>query len=265
MEYKIDDVAKLFETSNFAIYSYITRYPELRKSLQAKNGVLTINEVGVDLLHTYIKEEKNPHDLGRTNQPSADELYGEDHPDVTIRPRQTQPADPSDPASEPGNSEPLEAPPNKEASSTRIPFQETPFTETPRPASVPKKGPSQSPGKGPDRDGPDNKEIRPEYKGQGRGEARREAGEERQETDQTGYYQNLTDFQDRTPQKPIPEMNPGQATYREMKEALLNLRDQLDRKDRQIEDLSRMLENQQMILKQEQLNVKAMKDYLLDH
>lgn len=199
MEYKIDDVAKLFETTNFAIYSYITRYPELRNSLQAKNGVLTINEVGVDLLHTYIKEEATKPSELRDNQPSAEELYGESHPDVMVKPKDPEETKSEVPTSFRKPADEMVEPPEKETKPTR---------------------------------------------------------------ESTSPYQSFSDFKDRAPSQPIRELGEGESTYSEMKEAILYLRDQLDRKDRQIDDLSRMLENHQMLLKQEQLNFKSLEAFL---
>ncbi len=213
VEYKIDDVAKLFQTTNFAIYSYITKYPELRQTLKAKSGVLTINERGVDLLSQYIKNE------GKTktkisNQPVADDLYGEAHPDVTV-----------------------------------------------------KQKPKQKSGQDDQKDAvlPKEKEQQPVFEPEVREDAK--ANEtlpppvETKDTTTDQPYQSFSDFKERVPMKAQDQPLPGMdLAYREMKEALLYLREQLDKKDQQIADLSRMLENQQILFKQEQLNVKVLED-----
>lgn len=51
-------------------------------------------------------------------------------------------------------------------------------------------------------------------------------------------------------------------TYREMKDTILHLREQIEKKDRQIDDLNRLLENNQILLKQEQLNFRSLEQYL---
>lgn len=109
MEYKIDDVAKLFETTSFTIYSYITKYPELRKTLKAKSGVLTINDAGIELLQKCIKGdiplEKNEKDFRNPD------IYTEKDPNVVVKTPETDsddgacpdpaPAEPEDPAGKP--------------------------------------------------------------------------------------------------------------------------------------------------------------------
>ncbi|QRN85048.1 hypothetical protein JR334_08710 [Clostridia bacterium] len=218
MEYKIDDVAKLFETTNFTIYSYITKYPDLRKTLKAKSGVLTINEIGVDLLNKYMKDAKGIKD-SKSSQPAAEEIFGEQHPDVTVKKKAPEPhieqvIKPEaeiKPVVEAQQKE--ETPPSIETTSSdeASPLEET--ATTPEEKSKP--------------------------------------------------YSDFSDFSVRVPPKaPTNDSGFNDVTYREMKEALLYLRDQLDKKDQQINDLSRMLENNQILLKQEQLNFKSLEEYL---
>lgn len=220
MEYKIEDVAKLFETTNFTIYSYITKYPDLRKTLKAKSGVLTINEIGVDLLNKYMKGEKAPKET-KISQPSAEEIFGEPHPDVTVKKKAPEPH--IEPAATTSAVVPtVEVAPEKTAPKRDIPFAATP-PSAPEPA--------------------EEQVDEPKEKAQ--------------------PYADFSDFSVRVPPKaPSNDSGFNDVTYREMKEALLYLRDQLDRKDQQIADLSRMLENNQILLKQEQLNFKSLEEYL---
>ena len=104
MEYKIDDVAKLFETTSFAIYSYITKYPELRKTLKAKSGVLTINDAGIELLQKCIKGdiplEKNEKDFRNP------EIYTDEDPNVVVKSGESDPSSSAGPSSTPGDPAP---------------------------------------------------------------------------------------------------------------------------------------------------------------
>lgn len=198
MEYKIDDVAKLFETTSFTIYSYITKYPELRKTLKAKSGVLTINDAGIELLQKCIKGdiplEQNEKDFRNP------EIYTEKDPNVVVKSGESDP-------------EPLAGPskdPRENASSC-----------SPDPDDAAE--PAQS----------------------------------------THSYSSVGDFQKKVPPKaPSNELGMTDLTYREMKESIMHLREQIEIKDRQINDLNRLLENNQILLKQEQLNFKSLEQYL---
>ena len=226
MEYKIDDVAKLFETTNFTIYSYITKYPELRKTLKAKSGVLTINEIGVDLLNKYMKEDKGSGDK-KPSQPAAEDIFGEPHPDVTVKKKAPEPTVEAEPEEEAPEEEPVVA------------YEETvvapPVDTAPQTAPPEEKPPTP----------PLEPRLTPDME------------------EKTHPYTDFSDFSVRVPPKaPANDSGFNDVTYREMKEALLYLRDQLDKKDQQIADLSRMLENNQILLKQEQLNFKSLEEYL---
>lgn len=213
MEYKIDDVAKLFETTNFTIYSYITKYPDLRKTLKAKSGVLTINEIGVDLLNKYMKDAKGIKD-SKSNQPVAEDIFGGQHPDVTVKKKSPEPHIEQTVKPEEEQKHAAKEPP--------VSVEPSPLCETE----------------------PLEKDVdEPEEKSK--------------------PYSDFSDFSVRVPPKaPSNDSGFNDVTYREMKEALLYLRDQLDKKDQQINDLSRMLENNQILLKQEQLNFKSLEEYL---
>lgn len=218
MEYKIEDVAKLFETTNFTIYSYITKYPDLRKTLKAKSGVLTINEIGVDLLNKYMKGAKAQAET-KTNQPSAEKIFGEPHPDVTVR---------------------------KKAQESHIEPAAPVEDATPAVVSPPKVTPEEA---------VPVTFARPEAS-----EPIVEQVEEPKESVQP--YTDFSDFSVRVPPKtPANDSGFNDVTYREMKEALLYLRDQMDKKDQQIADMSRILENSHILLKQEQLNFKSLEEY----
>jgi hypothetical protein len=226
MEYKIEDVAKLFETTNFTIYSYITKYPDLRKTLKAKSGVLTINEIGVDLLNKYMKGAKAQAET-KTNQPSAEEIFGEPHPDVTVKKK--APESHIEPATPVEGATPVVVSPPKVTPEKAIPVTfARPEASEPIVEQV---------------EEPIGKQI-----------------EESKENVQP--YADFSDFSVRVPPKtPANDSGFNDVTYREMKEALLYLRDQMDKKDQQIADMSRILENSHILLKQEQLNFKSLEEY----
>lgn len=218
MEYKIEDVAKLFETTNFTIYSYITKYPDLRKTLKAKSGVLTINEIGVDLLNKYMKDAK-AQAATKTNQPSAKEIFGEPHPDVTVKKKEPEShIEPAAPV--------VDATPAVKKAPKVTPEKAIPVTFARPEASEPIVEQVEEP----------KENVQP--------------------------YADFSDFSVRVPPKtPANDSGFNDVTYREMKEALLYLRDQMDKKDQQIADMSRMLENSHILLKQEQLNFKSLEEY----
>lgn len=60
MWYKIEDIEDKYNISKFSIYALITKKPELRQCIKAIEGVLQINDKGIELLLKYIeKDEKN--------------------------------------------------------------------------------------------------------------------------------------------------------------------------------------------------------------
>lgn len=57
MWYKIEDIEDKYNISKFSIYALITQEPELRQYIKALEGVLQINDEGIDLLLKHV--EKN--------------------------------------------------------------------------------------------------------------------------------------------------------------------------------------------------------------
>jgi len=228
MEYKIDDVAKLFETTSFTIYSYITKCPDLRKTLKAKNGVLTINDNGIEILQKCIRGEIP---IERNEKDFRDpDIYVESDPNIRVLGQETEVPARAERRERPA--EPEYIPRSKKNQERSFPAEE--------PAPRPRRKMSGEPLETAPAPEPEEAPVQ----------------ESRQ-------YTSVGEFQKKVP-RPEPRNTTGMndLTYREMKETILYLREQLDKKDKQIEDLSRLLENNQILIKQEQLNFRSLEQYL---
>ena len=58
MWYKIEDIEDKYNISKFSIYALITQEPELRQYIKALEGVLQINDEGIELLLKHVKKDK---------------------------------------------------------------------------------------------------------------------------------------------------------------------------------------------------------------
>ena len=63
MWYKIEDIEDKYNISKFSIYALITQEPELRQYIKALEGVLQINDEGIDLLLKHVEKD------GKNNKP----------------------------------------------------------------------------------------------------------------------------------------------------------------------------------------------------
>ena len=58
MWYKIEELEDKYDISKFSIYALITQKPELRQYIKALEGVLQINDEGIELLLKHVKKDK---------------------------------------------------------------------------------------------------------------------------------------------------------------------------------------------------------------
>ncbi|AMP21055.1 hypothetical protein AZF37_07660 [endosymbiont 'TC1' of Trimyema compressum] len=59
MWYKIEDIEDKYNISKFSIYALITQEPELRQYIKALEGVLQINDEGIELLLKHVEKDEN--------------------------------------------------------------------------------------------------------------------------------------------------------------------------------------------------------------
>ena len=57
MWYKIEDIEDKYNISKFSIYALITQEPELRQYIKALEGILQINDEGIELLLKHVEKD----------------------------------------------------------------------------------------------------------------------------------------------------------------------------------------------------------------
>lgn len=73
MWYKIEDIEDKYNISKFSIYALITKEPELRQYIKALEGVLQINDKGLELLLKHVeKDEKEKNNKSVENKEVVD-------------------------------------------------------------------------------------------------------------------------------------------------------------------------------------------------